>query len=252
MKLGVSELAWERLPIAATLELLSERNIKYIETVIPKHVDWMNVDLTQLRQHIATWKKYGIEVKSTQSITYNANITAFTDFKFIDHIHKVSDICAQLNIDTMVLGAPTLRIKRNSTMLIDDFRKIDLMLKERNQILLIEPNSRIYNGQYFFTVNEIISFIRICDFTNIKTMIDTHNIILEGQQPADIFNKYQSYIHHVHVSENGLSSFKNAQHHADLAEALHEANYQGLVVYECMKTPTLIGDIELFSYIYNK
>lgn len=250
MKLAISELAW---PESVTdLQTLNELGINFIETVIPKHVDWNLVDFNKFNQFIENLALNNIDVKSTQSITYNSNITSFVSNNFVEHIQTVSDICYQMDITTIVLGAPALRLEYNQQLLSDKFAIIDSILQTNNQTLLIEPNSRIYNGEYFFTVDEIVKFIKMNNFTNIKTMIDTHNILLEGQTPADVFIKYHPYIKHVHVSENKLSSFRNAIHHQELSTALHDMNYDGLVVYECMKSHTLLGDIKLFSYIYNK
>ena len=250
MKLAVSELAWP--DSISNLELLSELGINYIEAVIPKHVDWESIDLTEFKYFIDNLKLYNIDVKSTQSITYNCNLNSFANENFTQHLRKVLDICYQTDINTIVLGAPKLRNQYNNQQLSLIFKQIDSILKHNNQILLLEPNSKIYNGEYFFTVDEIVNFIDMNNFTNIKTMIDTHNIILEGQDPSEIFLKYQSHIKHIHVSENELSNLKDSIQHNKLSQVLHDHNYDGLIVYECIKTATLLGDIKLFSYIYNK
>ena len=89
-------------------------------------------------------------------------------------------------------------------------------------------------------------------FSNIKTMIDTHNILNEKQIPSNICSAYHKHIKHVHVSENNLTNFKNSTEHVKLADMLRNINYNGIVVYECMNTTTLFNDIKLFSNIYNK
>lgn len=249
MKLAISELAW---PESVTdLQTLNELGINFIETVIPKHIDWNLINFNKFNQFINYLSLNNINVRSTQSITYNSNVDSFVSDTFVEHIQRVSDICYHVNITSIVLGAPTLRTKYDLIKLVENFTKIDLILQSRNQTLLIEPNSRLYNGEYFFTIDEIIKFLDINDFTNIKTMIDTHNIILEGQPPAEVFEMYHSYIKHVHVSENNLSNFKDSKYHHDLSDKLIKLKYDGLVVYECMKSPTLLGDIKLFSYIYS-
>jgi sugar phosphate isomerase/epimerase len=250
MKLGISELAWESdLKI---LDILEESNIQYIEAVIPKHVNWNRVDLTQFKRYIDQLKLRNINVLSTQSITYNSNIDSFLDINFYQHMKLISEICSTVNINTIVLGAPALRKNYNHQMLSDVFTSIDILFRNKNQILLIEPNSKQYNGQYFFTVNEIVNFIKTNKFTNIKTMIDTHNVLNEKQNLVEVYMEHKSYINHIHVSENNLSSFIKSQNHIELSTALHDTNYNGLVIYECIKSPTLFGDVKLFSNIYNK
>jgi sugar phosphate isomerase/epimerase len=167
-------------------------------------------------------------------------------------MNTVFDICKEFNIEKIVLGAPLLRKNNNIEELISLFTYLDLKLNHTNQVLLLEPNSKYYNGDYFFTVAEIVSFIQKNNFNNIKTMIDTHNIILENQSPSNIFTEYYSYIDHIHISEINLESFKPSNYHYELSNKLKEFNYKGLVIYECKKSNSLIEDIKTFSKIYNK
>jgi sugar phosphate isomerase/epimerase len=252
MQLGISELAWSNENnLDSLLQLLSEHNISFIETVIPKHVDWNNINLRKIKDLIKLYNSYNIQVLSTQSILYNSNIESFYDSKFIEHIKLVSDICCDLNIPSIVLGAPALRNKNfNIDKLKNIFQQLDTILDMRNQVLLIEPNCKQYNGKYFFTVDEIVNFINYSKVSNIKTMIDTHNILNEGSDPADIFSKYSTSIKHVHVSENNLASFINSEYHNKLSNTLNTMKYSGHIIYETKHIN--FEDIKLFSYIYNK
>lgn len=250
MRLGVSELAWQT--DTDVLDILNSLDIRYIETVLPKHITWESNDITNLQQYLTKLQKININVLSTQSITYNSNVFSFNHENFVSHMNLVSDLCNKFHIQLLVLGAPKLRNKYNFNIVSKIFKQLDNIMRSRNQILLIEPNCKQYGGEYFFTVDEIVQFIKTNNFTNIKTMIDTHNIINEQQSPAEIYLQYKPYIKHIHVSENNLFEFTNSKFHIELANVLHETNYNGLVIYECINTATLFGDIKLFSNIYNK
>jgi sugar phosphate isomerase/epimerase len=254
MKTGLSELAWDNtIDLDKLLVELTKCDISFLELIIPKHIDWDLIETTRLKNFLNTINSYNINIASTQSILFNSKVTAIDNNSlFIDHMNKVFDICKEFNIQKIVLGAPSLRKNYNIEELASIFKQLDLELNNTDQVLLLEPNSRYYNGNYFFTIDEIVNFIEKNKFKNIKTMIDTHNIILENQSPSEIFTMYHNYIDHVHVSEINLESFKPSNHHYELSNKLKDFDYKGLVIYECKKSNTLIEDVKLFSNIYNK
>ncbi len=253
MKLGISELAWPSIDhFEKTLNALNSNGISCIEMVIPKHSPWNPIDvdkLTTLRDMI---NSSDIEVKSTQSVLFNSDVTEIGDASFLRHMDQLIDACIAIGIEKIVLGSPKQRINFNHTMQLEALHILDEKITGTSISLLLEPNSQRYGGEYFFTLDEIVKFLNRNNFNNIKTMIDTHNIILENQNPKDEFIKYQQYIDHVHVSEIGLQSFKESDTHYQLAETLHMHHYDGLIVYECNQSATLFDDIKLFGNIYNK
>jgi sugar phosphate isomerase/epimerase len=254
MKIGLSELAWDNtIDLNKLLVELVIYDISFVELIIPKHIDWDLVETTRLKDFLNTLNRFNINIESTQSVLFNSKVKSISDNSlFIDHMNTVFDICKKFSIKKIVLGAPSLRQNCDIEELVSAFKQLDLKLNNTDRVLLLEPNSRHYNGDYFFTVDEIVSFIKKNNFKNIKTMIDTHNIILENQSPSEIFTTYYDYIDHIHVSEINLDSFKPSNDHYELANKLKEFNYKGLVIYECKKSNTLIEDIKLFSNIYNK
>jgi len=72
-------------------------------------------------------------------------------------------------------------------------------MMKANQTLLIEPNGKLYGGTFFHKIDEIVNFIDASKFTNIATMVDTHNSILENQSPLSNYTTYKNYVQHVHV-----------------------------------------------------
>jgi sugar phosphate isomerase/epimerase len=253
MNLGISELAWTEFDnLDNLLTKLIESNISSIEMVIPKHIEWQNLDINKILMVAEIYKKYNINIVSTQSILYNSNVESFNDINFLSHIELVCNICNKIGITKLVLGAPALRKNFDINYLHAMFLKLDSILYENGQTLLIEPNSQVYSGQYFFTLLEIITFIESGKFKSIKTMIDTHNIVLENQNPSELLLKYVDYIDHVHISEINLQPFTENKIHMELAETLYKLNYNGLIVYEAKSFETLFEDIKLFSNIYYK
>ena len=251
MRLGISNLVWRGVNLSDLVLILKNNGIEYIEIVLPKHLEWNNADLTNLYEFHSYFKASGIKITSTQSLFYGSKVESYYDDNFIDHLIKVSDICKEIEVTHLVLGAPTMRKGSSSVGLYDKFSYINSIVRENNQTLLLEPNSRIYGGDYFHGIEEIIDFINEIEATNIKTMIDTHNLVLEGEDPSAIFSRNKSYIEHVHVSEVDLDGFIKSEQHDNLASTLKENNYSGLIIYEAKPTSTLITEIENFSKTYN-
>jgi sugar phosphate isomerase/epimerase len=248
MGLGVSNLAWD-----GNIDLinLKQNNINNIEIILPKYISWEDSDLTSLNSFINSASEIGLNILSTQSIFFNSPVNSFLDKEFVSHIKKVIEICAQIKVSKLVLGAPLIRKSQVNLDLISNFRNIDDMLRQYNQTLLLEPNGKIYKGNYFYTVKEIIDFILCNKFSNIKTMIDTHNIILENQTPSQIFNENFQHIDHIHVSEFGLKDFTPSKNHTELAKAIKYSGYNGLIIYEAKPSLNFMESIKLFTQTYN-
>lgn len=253
MKLGISNLAWNtNSEFKDLVPVLKENNIQYIELVFPKHLEWNKIKYDHINEFLEITEKNKLKVLSTQSIFFNSNIDSFYDVGFLNHLKTVCYLSEEIGINKLVLGSPNMRINKNYNKLSEVFQEVDKLMFEKNIILLLEPNSKIYNGEFFHTVKEIIGFIKSNNFTNISTMLDTHNIILENEDPVIIFNQYKDYIKHIHISENGLNDFIESDKHNELSEALYDKGYKDLIIYEVKSSDQIKNSIELFSKTYNK
>jgi sugar phosphate isomerase/epimerase len=151
----------------------------------------------------------------------------------------------------MVFGSPTMRngVIDDSLSLI--FKKIDNLLNNTNITLVIEPNSKIYGGNYFHNLNEIVDFIKNNKFVNIKTMIDTHNLKLEGYDPITELCKYYDYINHIHISEIKLTPIITSETHINFSNELKKLGYDKIITYEVLKCDNIESEIKKFVEIYN-
>jgi sugar phosphate isomerase/epimerase len=254
MNLGISHLAFqENFYIFNLVDILKKNNISNVEIVIPKLISWDNDNLNSLQDYISNLKDLGFSCLSTQSITFNTSLQSVYDNNFINHIIRVSEICKIVGIKILVFGAPKLRTFYQQSELINIFLEIDLVLKNNNQILCIEPNCSLYGGKFFINLEEITSFLKLGNFTNVKTMIDTHNLLNEGFIPLEEFIKYQDYIAHIHVSENQLSPIQYSEYHKQLGSYLKHSNYIGNLTYEVsnLSESEFENSLNLFNKLYN-
>ena len=221
MKFGISNLSWN-----LENDILVKTNLTnydYIETVFPR------ID-------------YGYY--STQSIFYGSDVTTFDDMDLtLNRMNFVIDECYKYGIKIIILGSPSLR-KGDKKNLLKVLGEVDCKLKKYNIFLCIEPNSSYYGGEYYFTLSEIVN--DICEFSNVKTMIDTHNLLLENQNIFDEYKKYYSHIKHCHFSEKDLDPIQNYSFYRRLVDFFYESGYNYGITYELKSTSDIIQQSKKF------
>ena len=146
MNLGISHLAFrDNIEVQHFAPHIKSLGINSLELVFAKGLDIIF--------------DCGLNIKSTQSLLHQSNVNDFLDENMFDTIVDISNKCSMCNINLMVLGSPKQRRIFDYERLLDQFTKIDNLLKGRNQILCIEPNAKEYGGKYFYTISEIVNFL---------------------------------------------------------------------------------------------
>lgn len=252
MNLAVSNLSWDNIDNVKIFEVLKKNNIKNIEGVLSKISNFSDLDDNKLSEFKKLINNYGIKIQSIQSIFYGTDINSLDEYdKILNHFKLLINYSKKLDFKIMVFGSPNLRKQINRTYLNNLFKKIDDLLNNQNLILCIEPNTKKYNGQYFFSINEIVDFIELNNFKNIKTMIDTHNIILEGEDPIEVLELNYKHIYHIHVSEENLKPLSDLDFHLKFSDKLKLSDYNGIVTYELLPCDNFEKQIKLFNKIYS-
>jgi sugar phosphate isomerase/epimerase len=253
MKLALSNLAWDNPFDEHIMNVLKEKKINFIEGVLTKIDDWENLTEYKIYEYKKLLDKYNLKVKSIQSIFFNTKIDSLCDTKnVIKHIEKVLIFCKILNVDILVFGSPSLRKNLDSyNKIYNTFLAIDELLISTDIMLTIEPNAKIYGGVYFNTMDDIIDFLNRWKFKKIGTMIDTHNLLLENENPNYILNKYFEYINHIHISETNLQPLQNFNFHKQFSETIKNVNYKNLITYEVNQLFNFEKNIDEFIKIYS-
>lgn len=221
MKFGITNLAWEQknfIPLEVGL-----KKFDYFETVFLKR---------------SSGSYY-----STQSIFYGSNIKSFSDDNVLEYLNFVIDECLKCGIKIIVFGSPSLR-KGNKNILLEIFDSIDNKLKENKIYLCVEPNSKYYGGEYYHSLDEIVPDIE--KYSNVKTMIDTHNLILEDENIIEQYKKYSDYIRHIHISEKELQPIKDWSRYYEFVDFLKEQCYNYGITYELKPSKDILLESEKF------
>lgn len=252
MNLSISNLAWDHKDLESTLKILQKYKIKKVEGVLSKINKWDLIDDNELKNVKTMLESFDVGMGSIQSIFYDVNIESLNEKnKFTQHINKLIEFSKILGFNVLVFGSPNLRNGFNYEIIVDVLKNVDVVLLENNITMCIEPNSKIYNGEYFHTITEISEFLKSNNFTNIKTMVDTHNLILEGEDPVEMIEKYFNQVHHIHVSENKLLPLSNLVFHKKFSEKIKSLKYDGIITYELLPCDNLENQIKTFTEIYN-
>lgn len=252
MKLALSNFAWDLGENESMFETLSSIGIENIEGVLTKINNWDLLTEYELVEYKNSLNRHGIKMESIQSIFYGVDYSSLSDYKTIDHYKKLIEYCEILGVKIMVLGSPSLRKSvggwyDNITAIM---KEVDRMLNNSRIQLSIEPNTKIYGGNYFHKIGEIVSFIAYNKFKNIKTMVDTHNVKLEGLDPLKELKKNSKHINHIHISEPNLNKLNDLEFHERFSNQLKELDYDGIVTYEVVRCDGLIDSIKEFYNIY--
>lgn len=254
MKLAVSNLAWDFEENQQIFDYLKNLNIQYIEGVISKIGSWDKLNTDIIFDYKKTLDKQGIKIRSIQSIFFNYISEGLHDTESItSHIKTLVEYCKILNVKVMVLGSPNLRVLQNNiqSKLSKTFSEIDSILDGTGIELSIEPNMKQYGGGYFHNINEIVDFIITNQLVNVKTMVDTHNLILEGYNPTHELIKFEKFINHIHISEQNLSPLMDLEFHKRFSQTLKDLNYKKIVTFEVKKCENTFDTFKEFHKIYS-
>lgn len=253
MNLAISNLAWDYNESNFFFKYFKEMGVDKIESTLTKIKNWENLNDYDVLEFKEKLDVFNINSYSIQSLFFNTPFKNLKDIKLIlEHFKKIIHFSKLLDSKILVFGSPKLRVKYegfdNDLKII--FKELDYLLGEKNINLMIEPNSKKYGGEFFFNINEIINFIEENDLKNISTMIDTHNLILEGLSPFEEYLKYCKFIKHIHVSEDELKGFQINDSHIKFSELLQNKKYEGVITYEVLKFKGIEESITNFNKIY--
>lgn len=251
MNIAISNFAYENCKKDYTI--LEEYDIRYVESILSRIKPYNDLTIDDIKQYKNDLTNHKIQTKSAQAIFYGVPIVDMSENKIVlTHLENLFNFCNVLNIELVVFGSPSIRKKFDNfdKKISELFTEIDALATEKGIKFVIEPNSKIYGGEFFFDIEEIVSFIRKNNFNSIKTMIDTHNSILENKNPISEYNKFKDYVEHIHVSEKGLLPIVLKDFHVEFSRILKSTSYNKMITYEVIKTQDTFKSIETFKEIY--
>lgn len=250
MNISISNLALDSKDLDECLITLKKYNIHHIEGIFTKIKDWDNIKHTDVILYINKFKENNIFISSFQSIFYQSKILDFLNYKeTAAHLSKVIEMASIANAKILVLGSPKLRKQDSLKELKKSLDIVDDLLEEKNIYICIEPNCKLYGGNYFYSLKETCSFIETNKYKKIKSMIDTYNLLQEGFNLTEQYKLYNDYIYHIHFSEESLNEINDFEKYTDFISEI-KSSYDGLVVYEFKNFNNFDNAIKTFSKLF--
>lgn len=263
MKLSVSNIGWSKENEQRILEILKKERFAAIEVAptaiinenpydnIKRAVDYLNV----------IKKKYNIEICSMQSIWYGLDGNIFNQEdheKLVNYTYKAINFANAINCKNIVFGCPKARNKKYENM-SDDlatvfFKTICNYAKEKNVVIALEPNPKIYNTNFINTTTEAFDFVKKINLESFKVNIDFGTIIENGEDLEIIYRNIK-YVNHIHISEPNLKKIQRRQLHREFIKKLKDIKYDKYLSIEMKKTDDindLIACIKYLKEIYDE
>jgi nucleoside-diphosphate-sugar epimerase len=192
------------------------------------------------------------KIYSFQSILYPETFNIFKDnVIFLKYFYRLVDIASFLNVKILVLGSPKNRqidpsVKEST--IFDVFNSMGNYCKEKNIILCVEPNSKLYFCNFLTNSQEGYEFVKKLNHTNIKLNLDLGCMEMENENIYDNIFKYLDLTYHIHFSAPNLKSIhsnKNLNYNF-IYHQLIKFKYTGKITLETLNQS--IDDIEKDIY----
>jgi sugar phosphate isomerase/epimerase len=216
-KLCVSNISNNTLSNIQYYSILKYYDIKYIEIAPTKFYDWttlFNDDNNDnqskyeiMKQIIKETNEYNLNIYSFQSITFTINNNIFDkdNSDLLNHCKKVIDLACNNGIKNLVFGCPRNRKilgddkLYNETIFINFMIELGNYINNRDLILSLENNSKLYNCNFLNTIDEVGEITLKINHHKIKIMVDIGNCLMENDNIENMI-KYKGIINHIHIS----------------------------------------------------
>jgi sugar phosphate isomerase/epimerase len=253
MNLALSNFAWDNKDSEEVFKVLKENKIHQIECILTKIKPWSELTREDIIEYKNYLDSFGITAYSIQSLFYGVDCKITDVDTVVTHFERLIEYAEILGSKILVFGSPGLRKQLDGWAYAvgDIFNQVDKLLEGKDIKVVIEPNAKIYNGEFWFTLNEIIEFLEFFQFNNIRTMIDTHNAELEGGIVLSNLYNNSKWIKHIHASEVKLANINESKTHESLNFILKTLNYNGTITYEVLNNDNVLDSIKTFTEIYN-
>ena len=236
-RFAISNLAFKNHSIGDVLGFLKDNDIDGLE--IAPSLIWEEPQNTS-KKEIAAFKHLvsssGLQVIALQSLLYGKpELQLFGSFKtqknLLDHLKKMTDLCAHLGGRSISFGSPNNRLKGNlplgKAIAIASplFCELAEYAKLVNIIVCIEPVSTLYNCDFINNTKECIQLIETVQHSNFKLLLDTGTLISNQEDFNKIIEKYIHLIGHIHINE-----------HTSIANTLRLMDYSNWLTLEFMQS----------------
>lgn len=246
MKLAVSNIAWKPEEEPEAYAFLRASGIDTLE-IAPAR--WWpepaRASAEEIERAVEAARREGFAVVAFQAILFGRpelqlfeTAAAREDLaRFLDGIAALAASCGAR---PMVFGAPRNRRRpagmseaEAEEIAVQFFREVATGAAARGVFFCLEPNPEAYDCNFATHVESAARIVRRVDSPGLRLQIDGGELALNQENVPEVIFAHRDLIGHVHVSEAGLADFHAPwAGHANLAQALAAAGYQGTLSLE--------------------
>lgn len=269
MRLSISNLAWDpqhdaqvaRLLHGAALDAIEIAPTKYFSLALANQETPAAGQLAAVRTQ---WQERGVDIVAMQSLLFGT--TGLNMFgppavqeAMLDHLARVLRIGAGLGARRLVFGSPKNRDREGidlgaaTASGVDFFRRLGERASAAGCVVCLEANPAVYGCNFMTTTAEAAEMVRLTAHSAIRLQFDLGTVTANGEDAAELLQRYHELIGHVHISEPGLKPLgSSAADHAGYGALLRRWLAPDMSVSIEMLTPssddplaTIAGAIDL-------
>jgi sugar phosphate isomerase/epimerase len=243
MKLGVSNLAWDRSVEDAAFSLLREYGASGVEVAPTKIAPWEALTPDVLEAYRQKCQSYGLEISSMQAILFNC-----PDAQLLGDEAGFASLCRQmetvgkvalgLKAGVAVFGAPNNRSKGTlgdadaRALALSRMRLLGDIARDHDYVIGIESVPEYYKCDFLNRIADVAAFVRECGHSHVATHFDIACVTLGGDAPAPALEVMDRFVHY-HIAEPDLAGFESPKcDHDGVASVLSDRGYAAWAVIE--------------------
>lgn len=259
MRTTVSNIAWPPERADEIAPRLIELGVEHVEIApTTRWDDPSEPAKPEVLQYRDWWAARGITISSMQALLYGRpDLTIFdgeeTREQTLAYLSKLCRLGGWLGATALVFGSPKNRRRRSLShnqaveIASEFFGSLALVAASHNTTVCIEPNPVDYGADFILNAADAAEIVRQVDHPGVRLHLDTACMYLAGDRPAEAIRRHSDILGHVHISEPQLGPVGGGPTdtpHAETAEALKSAGYDGFISIEMRAGAEPIGSVE--------
>ena len=249
MRIAISNIAWDQPEDEAVASILNRFKIDAIDVAPGKYFpDPAGATSAQIANVKDWWSERGIEITGMQALLFGTSgLNVFgsneSQSAMLHHLGHVCRIAAGLGATRLVFGSPKNRDRSGKTdeetraIAVSFFRRLGDIAHSLGVTICLEPNPTHYGANFMTTAQETAQVVQAVGHSSVKMQLDTGALTINGENAADVLDKFSELIGHVHISEPDLVPIGDGRtDHRAVSSALSRYLPSHLITIEMVAT----------------
>jgi D-psicose/D-tagatose/L-ribulose 3-epimerase len=233
MRLGISNIAWDRTQDEDVALLLRRHGLDAIDVAHSKYFpDPRATSPERIAQVRDWWADRGIQITGMQALLFgtsglNMFGTSVVREAMLDHLAAVCGIASGLGATRLTFGSPKNRdrsgLDDGQAMSIAEafLRRLAGIAAAEGAVICLEPNPKAYGCNFMTTTEETARVVERVGHPAIRLQLDAGATQMNGEDMLGILDSFSHLVGHVHLSAPELAPIQaSSMDHSRTAAAL--------------------------------